>query len=164
MAANYTSTGADTFPAGVVRSFAVARALSNLVLTTTYQDVGSMSIAVTPKTTSSKFWIEGHFHLYFSPTTSAGWETCWTKIVVTPAGGSAAIVEDDEDYGSDAYGWGKQNVANADRMSRWTIMSLHSPSSETAQTFKLMAKYRENDGNITLNKFNAGWMSVTEIG
>jgi len=164
MATNYTSTGADTFPAGVVRSFAVARALSNINLSTTYADVGSMTITVTPKTTSSKFWISALMHVYFSPSaTNNSWCTLWSKIVVTPAGGSAAIVNDDEDYGSDAYGWGVQRFSNADRMAHYSIESLHSPSSTTAQTYKLMARLRA-DGNITLNKFNTGHITVTEIG
>jgi len=164
MAANYTSTGADTFPAGVVRSFAVARALSNIVLTTTYQDVGSMTITVTPKTTSSKFWVAALMHVYLSSDSSDSWQTVWSQIVVTPSGGSSSIIVDDEDFGTDSYGWGAQNGAAGSRMMQHNLDILHSPSSTTAQTYKLRAKERETAGTLTLNRFNAGWITVTEIG
>ncbi len=154
---------AVVFPAGVVRSFAEVRNHPNLSLNTTYADVLGISITVTPKTTSSKFWIQVMSHIYMQ-SSNTSWQTCWQKIVVTPSGGSASIVVDDEDFGADAYGWGSQQ--SFDSMKYAPIAGLHSPNSTTAQTYKLMAKARHANtaGTMTLNRFQPGTMAVWEIG
>jgi hypothetical protein len=127
----------------------------------TYADITNIAVSVTPKTTSSKFWIQVMTHIYFQ-SSSGSWQTLWQKIVVTPSGGSAAIVVDDEDFGTDSYGWG--TTQTYDSMRYAPISGLHSPNSTTAQTYKLMAKKRETGNDITINRFQPGTMSVTEIG
>jgi hypothetical protein len=97
-----------------------------------------MSLAITPSATSSKILVQVHLNGAFINTSSS--EGIQTRLQVTPSGGSAATIA--------VYnGYGLQAEANSGSATL-SGSTLHSPSSTSAQTYKI--QLRSKNGNAVI--------------
>jgi len=116
---------------------------------TSYADIGSATVSITPAATSSKIWHVLNFNLGHATPNST-----WFRVIVTPAGGSAAIVagtgtaEDESFYMSTR----ATNPTYDFSPIQWNY--LHAANSTVAQVYKL--QYRVDSSTSYINRIGAG--------
>jgi len=137
LANNFAFTGTVTGAAKIGQVLNVVNHTQTSSSSTSFVDMG-MSLSITPSATSSKILIQVHLNGAFINTGSS--EGIQTRLQVTPSGGSAATIAVYNGYGLQAQG--NQGVGTI------SGSTLHSPSSTTAQVYKI--QYRSKNGNAVI--------------
>ena len=135
---NLQKLDGSTFPVGKVgQVLNVVNHTQTSSSSTSFVDMG-MSLSITPTATTSKILIQTNLNGAFINTASS--EGIQTRLQVTPSGGSASTIAVYNGYGLQAQG--NQGVGTI------SGSTLHSPSSTTAQVYKI--QYRSKNGNAVI--------------
>jgi len=138
---NNTISAITALPAGVggkvLQVLNVVNSTQSSTTSTSYTDLG-MSLAITPSATSSKILIQINLNGSFLNTGSS--EALYTRLQVTPSGGSASTIAVYNGYGLS--GQANQGVGTI------SGSTLHSANSTSAQTYKI--QFRSLNGNAVV--------------
>ena len=109
----------------------------------TFADITGLTVAITPKFTSSKILILANVHMYLNNHSTNAWNSVDFRVVRT-IGGSATNVfhtYEDDGTGSDyGYTFGRYTTDAADRMMATTpVHYLDSPNTTSSTTYKIQA-------------------------
>jgi len=116
---------------------------------TSYVDVTSATVTITPAASSSKI-----FHSLTFWQGKSAVNTTWYKIINTPAGGSAAVVSGTGTSENETFGGGTSGAHPTYDFATKTWNYLHTTNSTVAQVYKL--QMRVDSGTSYINRIGAG--------
>ena len=114
----------------------------------TYTDIDSSTLSITPSSTSSKILILAQNHFYVTELTTDAWRGVLVKILRD----STAISTDDSGYGFAWYTTDNTNRA----MEHMTRQVIDSPSTTSAITYKCQVASKVNSHACYVNKLDYG--------